>query len=59
MKMENYQKYDDVRKCTKEGVCQVVKLIENLADDCSIAGVIDENGMIRRHEYGEREKWMH
>ena len=43
----------------KEGMHRVSKLIENWADERSIAGVIDIDGMVRREDYGELDKWMY
>ena len=42
----------------KEVTHRVLKLIENWADEGSIAGIIDMNGMVRREDFGELEKWM-
>ena len=46
-------------QCMKEGAHRVDKLIENWSDDCSIAEVICINGMVRRDECNEHEKWMY
>ena len=43
----------------KKGMHRVLKLIENWADECSIARVIDMDGMVRREDYGELYKWMY
>ena len=43
----------------KEANHRVLKLIENWADEESIAGIIDMDRMARREDFGELEKWMH
>ena len=53
------QKYDEGSQCMKEGMHMVLKLIENWADECSIVGVIDINGMVRRDDFGEIKKWIY
>ena len=36
-------------ECMKEVTHRVLKLVENLADEGSIAGIIDTDGMTRRY----------
>ena len=58
MKMDKNQKYDELMQCPKEEKHQVLKLIEEWADASSIAEVIDINGMTRREDFSEVDKWM-
>ena len=56
MKMGKDPKHNEVTQCTKEGVPRASQLIENQADEISIAGVIDIDGMSRREYFGEVDK---
>ena len=59
LKMEKNQKCDEVSQSMKEGIHRALKLIENLADEYSIAVVIDTNRMIIRDDFGEIKKWTY
>ena len=56
MKMEKTRKYEDMRERMKEATHRVLKLVENWADEGSIAGIIDSDGMVRRDDFGDLEK---
>ena len=40
----------------KEATHRVLKLIENWADEASIVGIIDDEVMVRREDFGDLEK---
>ena len=42
-----------------EATHRVLKLVENWVDKVSIAGIIDRNGMVRRDDFWDLEKWMY
>ena len=41
-----------LRQCTKEAMHRVLKLIANLADEYSIGGMINADGIVRREDFG-------
>ena len=58
IKAEKTRKYEETRECTKEATHRVLKLVENWADEDSIAGIIGTDRMVRRDDCGDLEKWI-
>ena len=56
--MEKNRKYEDIMEWMKEVTHRVLKLVENWEDEGSIAGIIDTDGIGRRDDFGDLEKWM-
>ena len=58
MTLDKNEKHDEAMQCLKEGAHQVSQQIDNWIEERSIAGVIEINGMTRREDFGEVDKWM-